>query len=34
MILIEKILFVLLLVAVLAIPIELYIRKKKGKKDE
>jgi hypothetical protein len=34
MILVEKILFVLLLVAVLAIPIELYIRKKKGKKDE
>ena len=34
MILVEKILFVLLLVTVLAIPIELYIRKKKGKKDE
>lgn len=34
MILVEKILFVLLLIAVLAIPIELYIRKKKGKKDE
>lgn len=34
MILVEKILFALLLVAVLAIPIELYIRKKKGKKDE
>jgi hypothetical protein len=34
MILVEKILFVLLLVAVLAIPIELYIRNKKGKKDE
>ena len=34
MILVEKILFVLLLVAVLAIPIELYIRKKKGEKDE
>jgi hypothetical protein len=34
MILIEKILFVLLLVVVLAIPIELYIRKKKGEKDE
>jgi hypothetical protein len=34
MILVEKILFVLLLVGVLAIPIELYIRKKKGKKDE
>lgn len=34
MILAEKILFVLLFVAVLAIPIELYIRKKKGKKDE
>jgi len=34
MILVEKILFVLLLVAVLAIPVELYIRKKRGKKDE
>jgi hypothetical protein len=34
MILVEKILFALLLVAVLAVPIELYIRKKKGKKDE
>ena len=34
MILVEKFLFVLLLIAVLAIPIELYIRKKKGEKDE
>jgi hypothetical protein len=34
MILIEKILFLLLLVALFALPIELYIRKKKGKKDE
>lgn len=34
MILVEKILFVLLLVALIAIPIELYIRKKKGEKDE
>jgi hypothetical protein len=34
MILVEKILFTLALVAFLAIPIELYIRKKKGKKDE
>jgi hypothetical protein len=34
MILVEKILFVLLLAAIIAIPIELYIRKKKGKKDE
>jgi hypothetical protein len=34
MILIEKILFVLVLVALFALSIELYIRKKKGKKDE
>jgi hypothetical protein len=34
MILVEKILFALVLVAFLAVPIELYIRKKKGKKDE
>jgi hypothetical protein len=34
MILIEKILFLLLLVALFVLPIELYIRKKKGKKDE
>jgi len=34
MILLEKILFGLLFVAILAIPIELYIRYKKGKKDE
>jgi hypothetical protein len=34
MILVEKILFALALVAFLAVPIELHIRKKKGKKDE
>ena len=34
MILVEKILFALSLVAVLAVPVELYIRKKKGKKNE
>ena len=34
MILVEKILFALLLVATLAVLVELYIRKKKGKKDE
>lgn len=34
MISIEKILFGLLLVAIFAIPLELYIRKKRGKKDE
>jgi len=34
MILVEKILFGLLLVALILIPVELYIRKKRGKKDE
>jgi len=34
MILLEKILFGLLLVAVLTVLVELYIRKKKEKKDE
>jgi|688.fasta_scaffold100978_6 hypothetical protein len=34
MILVEKILFGLLFIAILAIPVELYIRKKRGKKDE
>jgi hypothetical protein len=34
MILIEKILLILVLVVVFVLPIELYIRKKKGKKDE
>lgn len=34
MILLEKILFGVLMILVISIPIELYIRKKRGKKDE